>query len=269
MPRANYTIHGAGSHFDGQSMEQWTETWWQWAVQLPTDNNPFQDLNGSAAGAGDVGDVFFLAGIAGSDQDPDPTHAVVARSFDVSAGDTILVPILNWAESVPDFQANNSDPNAGISDVKNFVEGTKAAVVDAFLQIDGKDIFNFGAEASSQGGDFKHPSHRDDFKHPSHGQDFYVQTEVFSLGTVQPGDLGYDQFLIRPAGVEQEPAIAGGYWAAIQHLRPGEHEVHFGGSFDFEGDGTTDFSLDITDTITIESPHGHHTAGTCPDYAFG
>ena len=106
MPNSNYTVLGKGSEFDGMSMEQWTESWWQWAMQLPTGEgrNPFQEDNFSlTADAGDVGEVFFLAGIAGSDEDDTPTIADVERTILVSSEDTILLPALNWAQPSPHF----------------------------------------------------------------------------------------------------------------------------------------------------------------------
>ena len=119
------------------------------------------------------------------------------------------------------------------------------------MEIDGKKVFDY------------------DPMHPSLVDKYYVETGIFSLGKVSPGDIGYDEFGLRPAGVEQEPAAGAGYWVAIQDLDPGKHEVRFGGSFDLDNDGKDDFAIDITDKITVVSPNGYQDAGCSSDYVFG
>jgi hypothetical protein len=259
MPNSNYTVLGKGSEFDGMSIEQWTESWWQWAMQLPSgeDNNPFQEDHFSFnADAGDVGDVFFLAGIAGTDEDNTPDIADAERTILVSSKDTILLPVLNWAESLPNLLDDAStDPSANIDAVSNWVNGIKNAVTDAFVEIDGEKIFDY------------------DPMTPSNAKDYYVQTDPldpFSLGTVEPGDLGYDVFGQGPANVAQEPALAGGWWVAIQDLSLGKHEVTFGGTIDFDPNTEgVDFSLNITDTIYVLPPGIYKVAEDALDYFFG
>jgi hypothetical protein len=255
MPDSNYTVLSKGSEFDGLSMEQWTESWWQWAMQLPTgeDKNPFQEDQFSFnAGAGDVGNVFFLAGIAGTEEDDTPNIADAERTILVSSNDTILLPALNWANSLPNLM---KEPNADIGDVQDWVNDAKNAVTDAFVEIDGNKIFDYDPVT------------------PSNAEDYYVQTDPldpFSLGTVKPGDLGYDEFGQGPAGVAQEPALAGGWWVAIQDLSLGKHEVTFGGTIDFDPNTEgVDFSLKITDTIIVLPPGIYKAADSALDFLFG
>src|SRR3954447_13882769 len=94
--------HGAGSDIGSHRIGELTEDWWQWAVQLPTGANPFEDKTGQYAAMGDVGRVFYVAGIGGSDADPRAEVATAERSFEVPANSLLLIPTLNWSDSLPE-----------------------------------------------------------------------------------------------------------------------------------------------------------------------
>jgi len=229
--------------------ESWTEEWWQWAVQLPTGNNPFEDLEGALAKDGNVRhNLFFLAGLAGSSESQAPNTAGVRREFDVPSNVKLVVPILNTAESVPDweffFPGQGSEAR-----VAQYIHDWKTSyVVNVFFEIDG---------------------------HKINLDDKFVETSSFSLGSVKKGEIGYDLFNLRPENADQSPALAGGYWATVKNLSLGEHKLHFGGALDFNDakgnfgkpDGVIDFNIDITDIINVVRPGDYHKTveSSCAD----
>ena len=55
------------SHSHGKTYGEWSAEWWQWALSLPADSNPFFDETGCANGAnGQHGSVWFLTGVINS-----------------------------------------------------------------------------------------------------------------------------------------------------------------------------------------------------------
>ena len=57
---------------------------------IPANQNPILDETGEYAELGDVGDVHYLAGNFGGE---------TTREFNVEAGDTLVVPMLNvWSD---------------------------------------------------------------------------------------------------------------------------------------------------------------------------
>ncbi len=47
---------------DSQSFKQLSAEWWQWALSIPTPQNPMLDTTGAHCMVGQRGDVWFLAG---------------------------------------------------------------------------------------------------------------------------------------------------------------------------------------------------------------
>ena len=71
----------------GQSYEQWTVEWWNWAFSIPKYINPLMDNSGQHCAEGQGGPVWYLAGTTGN------TH-FAERSCHVPRGKSILFPIL-------------------------------------------------------------------------------------------------------------------------------------------------------------------------------
>jgi hypothetical protein len=239
----------------GQSLAQVTKDWWRWSVDLDRNGgaNPFEDTTGAYASAGHMPDshMFYLAGIAGNTGTAIDGVTTQSRAFEVPANDAILVPVINTAETVPDYEAYLGKSKVPTIDkVEQYIYDWKNSYVqDKFLLVDGK---------------------------PVPLDNSYVESGPFSLGSVEPGDVGYDLFGLRPAGTEQQPAFAGGYWGVIKGLGVGTHSIEFGGSIDYSltdagfgpPDGTVDFSYKVVDTVTVVPPShyhpGHHHPNVTP-----
>ena len=219
----NYEVLDPGSKVNGKTIAEWTQDWWTWALHLPDDANAFEDLSGEFAGQGDVGRVFFVAAGAGSDQNPDDVVFSADRAFSVPVNKPLLLPVLNWLGSIPQDAADE----AGLT---TLVEETiRGWVVDLFVRIDGVPVEDLEAH--------------------------FAVTDLFALGSLGEDTLGANEFGL-PANTEISEAKAAGYWLVVRGLDLGEHTLEFGGSFDFDGDGVVDFTLDITDTIRVVPP-GH------------
>jgi hypothetical protein len=208
--------------------------WWIWALQAPAETNPLRDPTGEWAGIDNHGPIFYVAGTYG-----EPTTA--ERSFEVEAGKTLVIPMLN-AFAVVDALTTVADVDASIAD-------WKSTVLDLFLEVDGKAL-------------------PDPFS-------YYVETDHISLGTMAQGSLIWELAneaglgTLIPEGTEMYPAKAAGYYVELQ-LKPGWHTLHFGGSADTDGDGTADLTLDITDHIRVveQDSRGHDGCGQGAGYAF-
>lgn len=230
-----------------------TEAWWDWALHMDTDdgNNAFEDQTGEFAALGAVRpNLFFLAGAMGSTYDPDTQSTVVSREFDVRVGTDILVPVFNIVESLQDYAYFAGDPDVTTADVEDFIENYRDSwVTSVFLTVDGQTIIDID---------------RTDPGHVNIGEEYFVQSDFFSLGRQKigngnekeyasfvPGEIGYDMGALLPQDVVHDPAMSGGWWALLENLALGSHEIRFGGTLDFDGNPGTDFSLDITDTINV------------------
>ena len=73
------------STVEGRPMDQWSASWWDWALRQSRPNDAFSDTTGVRAGVNQSGPVFFLA----------PTNgATVTRTFTVPAGRYLHIPVM-------------------------------------------------------------------------------------------------------------------------------------------------------------------------------
>jgi hypothetical protein len=84
----------------GQSQAQWTATWWQTMVSIPSGQNPVTDKDGSFASGGDFGEVFMLAGTTGGS---------VNRTITVRDDQYLFVPLINLLVSDIDGRLTETD----------------------------------------------------------------------------------------------------------------------------------------------------------------
>ena len=169
---------------------EWTARWWQYVLGEPDDTNIFTDPTGQYCGLGQWGPVFFLAGY--------PT-GIGQRTCTIPAGKGLLVPLFNFAGSVPD-------------DAPTIEEVISMYKADADL-VD-VDTLRFEIDGMSV-------RHLDKFR---------FQTPIFSLTGAVPnfssvGGCGgtpphcYEGF--------RAQAWADGYWVMVKPLSPGIHTIHF------------------------------------------
>jgi hypothetical protein len=72
---------------DSQPFEQLSAEWWQWALSIPTSENPQLDTTGGKCVVGQRGSVWFLAGIFGG--------GTTTRICSVPADKVLYFPVIN------------------------------------------------------------------------------------------------------------------------------------------------------------------------------
>jgi len=83
----NVGIYPVESKPYGLTYGQWTAKWWQWALSIPTKDNPVVDETGEKCGVGQNDtNVWFLAGTGGGK---------ITRTCTVPAGKAIFFPMIN------------------------------------------------------------------------------------------------------------------------------------------------------------------------------
>ena len=75
-----------GAPLGNRSAEQLSAQWWQWAMSVPGEASPVRDPTGANCGAGQDGDVWFLAGGFGMPK--------IRRVCEVPAGKFLFFPIV-------------------------------------------------------------------------------------------------------------------------------------------------------------------------------
>jgi hypothetical protein len=196
----------------GMSYGEWGAKWWQWALSLPVNKNPFFDETGCTNGAqGQSGPVWFLTGVIN-------TSGTAVRDCTVPAGKTLFFPILNY-EADNFFNNPPFNPPKTIAGLRDLAKSIMDQAENLRVELDGNSI-NVT------------PSYR-------------VQSPVF--GVLMPDNnvqqfFGYDA----PAG-EYGPLVDDGYYIMLTPLSASRsHILHFHGELPGYG-----FILDITYNITV------------------
>ncbi|GEO18615.1 hypothetical protein [Microvirga aerophila] len=191
-----FKIYPPHSTVLGQSIGDWAEEWWTWALQAPAnpdtfEGNPLTDTTGEFAHVNNDGPVFFVAGAF-----PPFGPATVERSFAVEEGTPLLVPVVNnlWLATGGDTEA---DANAAL-------DAWKASVDSFFFEIDGKPVENVSAHLE--------------------------ETDFFSPGSATPGSLLAALVPEPDPNEDFAPSRDAGYWLMIDDLPQGKHTLHFGGT---------------------------------------
>jgi hypothetical protein len=74
----------------GMTYGEWSAAWWQWALSLPVDKNPFFDEGGDCTNGsnGQRGPVWFLTGVLNE-------SGTAVRDCVVPAGKALFFPVIN------------------------------------------------------------------------------------------------------------------------------------------------------------------------------
>jgi hypothetical protein len=193
--------------------------WWQWASSFPSDDSPLTDPTGARCDKGDLGGLFFLAGVAG----PINTGEPVERTCNVptSRGQSILIPILNGACLLTTPCAFPSTPVNNIKkmqdELKELVNGVKE--VRAF--VDGTQLDTSNSR---------------------------VQSALFPVKVAN--NSPFDQPPDFPTPPGRFMATADGYWLFLKPLSQGPHVIQVQGFVPISP--TDDFVIDVTYHITVK-----------------
>jgi hypothetical protein len=176
----------------GKTYGQWSAVWWQYALSIPTPDNPLLDGTGAKCRVGQAGSspVFFLVGTFGGTATRDECK--------VPGGKVLFFPILNTAniKTLPgDDEKNLRARNT------SFLQSTK----ELHASIDGVDI---GAMVSLD---------------PDTSPLRAASPEGFFTVTVPENGV----FGIPPGSYD---AVADGFYLMVAPLPPGRHTIEFGGA---------------------------------------
>ncbi len=119
---ASAAVVAPGTSVDGQTQLQWSEQWWQWALGVPSANNPIMDATGADAGQNNAGPVFFLAGTFGES---------VTRSFSAPGGTPVFFPVVNYIDLETDTAA------CGLSCALGFISPAIGGATGLMASVDG------------------------------------------------------------------------------------------------------------------------------------
>lgn len=214
----------------GMSYGQWSAAWWQWALRPPFSQGALTDETGEDCGKGQVGPVWFLAGVANS-------SGTVVRNCKVPAGKALFFPVLNG-----EWENEGFDTPQKVEYLRFLVKGAIDDTSERNASLDGKPlpmyrvtspVFFYTMDATDNQYGLKctgtlHPTCKD-------GADKTVPW----AGLICTGGPKNQCFAY--------PAVGDGYYVMLAPLSPGEHSVHFGGKFN-----STGWTLDITYNLTID-----------------
>lgn len=181
--------------YGGFTYAEWSAKWWQWAVSLPIDQNPFFDEGGCANGAnGQSGDVWFLTGVIN-------VSGVAERSCTVPQGKALFFPLVNVECST--LEVGTDWYGANEAELRACAKGFADGYTEVYCELDGKPVRNL--------------------------EKFRVQSPMFPLTAPEnnvlwvASDTGYPV-----TGF----SVSDGYWLMLAPLSAGQHTIRFGGGAD-------------------------------------
>ena|SRR5271166_644789 len=201
-------------------LSELTGEWWQWALSIPSGQNPQTDGTGQYCMVGQRGPIWFLAG------DFAPNGGIVTRACSVPEGKALFFPVINsfW-NNTP-----STNPDCGQSgenwDVKTLIFNIKTTGIDSThdlsVTVDGKAL------------DQKQIQHVLSLPFPT----VFPADNVFG-----PNACGMGAPL--PAGV-YSPSMDDGYYVLLTPLKVGLHTLKFHGEY-----GSGPVLEDVTYNLTV------------------
>ena len=201
---------------DTASVKQLSAEWWQWALSIPTSENPLLDTTGEACMVGQRGTTWFLGGVFGVGE--------TTRTCSVPEGTVLFFPIANsvFFDSPNVCQGPESYPITVMrAAVAAFVDG----VTNIVVEVDGKAIGNIQRVGRSLVYPIALP-----------------EENVFDAPCA-PDNV--------PAGI-YSPTVDDGLYVRLNPLAVGNHTLHF--HTENPGNPNTpddDFFQDITYHLTV------------------
>jgi hypothetical protein len=194
-----------------QGMPDLSAEWWQWALSIPTAQNPQLDPTGANCMIGQHGSVWFLAGVFGG--------GTASRNCTVPADTTLFFPVINSLQINTPNVCGQGPQNIPVKDLRQFASAGLAGAIFS-VEIDGKPYNNISR----------------------------VQSSVFA--TALPADNVFNAPCIGaglgsvPAGI-YSPSVDDGFYVRLnpQFLQPGSHTVHI--------HAASPFLIDVTYNLAV------------------
>jgi hypothetical protein len=177
---------------DADGLKSLTAQWWQWALSIPTSQNPLLDTTGEKCMVGQRGSTWFLAGLFGGGG---PT----IRNCTVPDNVNLFFPVVNSVNLNSPNICGQGPANISVADLRAgaapFIDGS----INLLVEVDGRPL-----------------------KHLRR-----VQSKVFAAAL--PEDNIFDSPCASLGGVPVgifSPAIDDGVYAHIGALKAGAHTLH-------------------------------------------
>ena len=207
-------VYPPGNSVSGLSYDEWSATWWQWLLAIPTGPGNDQNPQDQPTGAVDCsihqsGPVWFLAG-SGSG-----TTVTRTCSSNISSTVSLMFPLINVECSTQDQPPFNCTDAASCRRcAASFANYIGPATLHA--SVDGVEVLNSG-------------------------QGFRAQSPFFNFTTPT------NNILFSAGGPGM--SVSNGYWMMLKPLSPGRHTINFGGALvrgPFSG-----FTQNVTYIVTV------------------
>ena len=215
---ANPGVFPPNSKPYGKTYGEWAVAYWQWAMSIPTADNPwYNDPDGANSANGQSGPVWFLGGTAGGS---------VTRDVTIPAGKSVLLPVHQWIFGSMAFDCDPSVP--GVACDVPTLQASAAFAAEAVsvmdVTIDGKSISNVANYRALSPGAFSVtvPGGTDNF-------------------------VGFSGGPLVAAGT-YSPHVADGYYLILASLSAGQHTIML------HVESTLGFDYDHTYNITVSAP---------------
>lgn len=182
----------ADSDSESDSFKKLSAQWWQWALSIPTPENPMLDATGDKCVVGQNGSTWFLAGIF--------SGTTVTRNCSVPEGKELFFPIVNSVNiNVPNVCGQGVD-NVPITDLRTFSADLINTITKVSITVNGKPI---------------EEAHR-------------VRSKVFEVAF--PENNVFDEVCASLGGVPAgifSPAVDDGFYVKLKNLEVGNHILQF------------------------------------------
>jgi hypothetical protein len=180
----------SNAHADNSgNLSELSAQWWQWALSIPTAQNPQLDTTGANCMIGERGPVWFLAGVFGG--------GAATRSCSIPADTTLFFPVVNSVQINTPNVCGSGPGNVSVRDLRQAASAGLAGTTFS-VEMDGK---------------------------PFNGI-VRIQSDVFA--TVLPGDNVFDAPCggpgTVPAGI-YSPSVDDGFYALLNSLKIGQHTL--------------------------------------------
>jgi hypothetical protein len=173
---------------DERSYGEWTAAWWQWAAAFAPDVNPVIDPDGTYAGQGQSGPVWFLAGTFGG---------TAERNITIPLDKYLLLPLANseWDTTPGLWNPLGLPDPLSVEDIRAITDYW-VRDTDVTCTVDGQAV---------------HRPHSYRVKSPVFSMNFDPDFAVWA---------GYPAPYVRTA-------VSDGYWLILYPLDTGSHVIHF------------------------------------------
>ncbi len=210
--QAQITVVPPGSTVAGQTLGQWSASWWQWAFSLPIDHHPLYDT--ADADTGQSGNVFFLGStFVASTGSNGQTVAIADRSISVSGKQYLFFPITNSEAST--LEGNGTTD----AELRAAAQGFQDSAQNNSAELDGVSVSNIDS--------------------------YRVASPLSQYGPLPDNNI-IESFGIPNTVGATSDFVSDGVYLMLNPLVSGQHTIHFHGEIP-----AFNFLLDTTYHITV------------------